>query len=391
MKILKSLAKWYVQNVSLRDVPEGRAIVERFFDVYWDAKELRKSLIRQTYQEKDKREMKYALAVKSRVIFPISLQAASIAMANGVSGEVLVDIVANQMFAYGEATIGDDFHDEVLLPHYLMKKEITSSQEIYSIITDLEKLMLIAKEVGKLEDIHPLALLNASIRQAEIYKQRMGKKSQEAYQTYLKARDNLYKIQANSLFFSYLLAKNDIERIRKELSGDYTKNVVKLGDKLGLVGKENAAIVFEATKREDMPEEKAREIEDGLRLFYHGCTLLKQFTEDDSLKLREDVENRVDNLWLLLALQEYEEINETSVRLYLSSNPRITQEVFSPCVEEIKEGYEKLKSLGYDLRDLKLATSLVSKQAEKDARKFEKKYRVSLDRQWLLELASVSS
>jgi hypothetical protein len=385
--VSKTLAKLYAKFL-LRDVPGGKEIVERFFDVYWEARKLREDLIKLTENEI---ERKYALAAKSRVMFPLALQTASIAIANGVSGESLIGIVANQMFAYGEATISDDFHDEVLLPYYFMKMELRNSKEIYETITNPNKLRQIAKEIGKVKGLHPLELLNASISQAEIYRRNMCKSFPYAYQTYLNARDELYKIQANSLFISYLLAKNDLERVRKELSGDYVKNVVKLGDKLGLIGRENAAVVFQATKPETIPEEKAKEIEDGLRLFYHGCTLLKQFTEDDSLKLREDIEKRVDNLWLLLALENQEEISETSVKLYLNSNPRITREVLSPCVDEIRKGYEKLKSLGYDLKDLKLAINLVEKQAERDMKKFENEHKVSLDKEWLLNLKNLAT
>jgi hypothetical protein len=385
--VSKTLAKLYAKFL-LRDVPNGKEIVERFFDIYWEARKLREDLIKLTENEI---ERKYALAAKSRVMFPLALQTASIAMANGVSDESLIDIVANQMFAYGEATIGDDFHDEVLLPYYFMKMELRNSKEIYETITNPNKLRQIAKEIGGIKGLHPLELLNASISQAEIYKRKMSKSFPYAYQTYLNARDELYKIQANSLFISYLLAKNDLERIRKELSGDYVKNVVKLGDKLGLIGRENAAVVFQATRPETIPEEKAKEIEDGLRLFYHGCTLLKQFTEDDSLKLREDVEKRVDNLWLLLALENQEEISETCVKLYLNSNPRITREVLSPCVDEIRKGYEKLKSLGYDLRDLRLAVNLVKTQAKRDMKKFENEYKVSLDKEWLSNLKNLAT
>jgi hypothetical protein len=307
-------------------------------------------------------------------------------MANGVSGELLSDIVADQMFAYGEATIGDDFHDDVLLSLYLMKREDVSPEAIYETIRNPDSLRHIAKGIGRLRNVCPLELLNASINQANIYRRRMCRRSPYAYQTYLKARDELYRIQASSLFISYLLGRGEIEKVRKELSGNYVKNAVKLGDKLGLIGQENAAIVFEATKPANMPEKKARETEDSLRLFYHGCTLMKQFTEDDSLKLKRDVEKRSDNLWVLLALQEYEDLSVESVKNYLKSNPRIAREVFDPCAQEIRDGYERLKSLGYDLSDLKLAVQLVHAQAKKDLRKFEKTYKISLDKEWLSQL-----
>ena len=94
MGLSKSFARWYIQNLSLRGIPEGKRIVDKFFDVYWGARGLRKSLIRQEYQRlEDKKEMEYALGVRSRAMFPISLQTASIAMANGVTGQELVDVV----------------------------------------------------------------------------------------------------------------------------------------------------------------------------------------------------------------------------------------------------------------------------------------------------------
>jgi len=391
MNLSKSIARLYIQSVSLRGIPEGKPIVNRFFDIYWDARGLRKNLIRQEYQKpEEKREMKYTLGVRNRVMFPISLQTASIAMANGVTGQELVDVVVDQMFAYGEATIGDDFHDDVLVPKYY-PEDCDAINIIYEKIKDHEILRAIAEDIGDFQAdgkmIFSVELLNAALKQAEIYKRRMSKKSPKAYETYLKARDELYRIQAKSLFISHALAHEKIPTIRGELmrGGDYVLSAVKLGDKLAFIGQENAAIVFEATQPKDISDDRAERIKAGLRLFYHGSTLLKQFTEDDSLRLKKDIEKRADNLWVLLALQEHEEISEDSIKTYLKSNPKITQKVLTPSVNEIRRGYQYLKDLDYDVSDLQLAIGLITRQAERDMGKFERRLGIDLDKEWLKE------
>lgn len=412
MDLSRSFARWYIQNISLGGIPEGGPIVDRFFDVYWDARKLRRDLIRKEYPSPvdklginyrigsdendnslDELEMKYALGVRSRVMFPISLQTASIAMANDFSGQPLVDVVADQMLAYGEATIGDDFHDEVLMPEYLKRRGYETPKTIFEIIKSPDKLEATAENIfhntlTNPKVPHPICLLNASLKQADMYKRRMSTKSPQAYETYLKAKNELYKVQARSLFISAALARGDIQKIKEELRiGDrgYVQYAVSLGDKLAYIGQENAAIVFEATQPSTIPEERARDIKDGLRLFYHGSTLLKQFTEDDSLRLKKDIEKRADNLWVLLSLQENEGVSKKSVRLYLKSNPQITQMVLSPSVQEIKDGYHKLKDLDFGVSDLKLAIGLVTRQAERDMKKFERKLGISLDTEWLKE------
>ena len=115
----------------------------------------------------------------------------------------------------------------------------------------------IAKEIGVFEfkgkKIHPIALLNASLKNADIFEKRVADKYPQAYETYLQAKEELYKIQAKTLLISTLLALNDIERVREELHKGpkiYFENVIDLGDKLAYIGQENAAIVFEKTQPE---------------------------------------------------------------------------------------------------------------------------------------------
>jgi len=112
---------------------------------------------------------------------------------------------------------------------------------------------------------------------------------------------------------------------------------------------------------------------------------LKQFTEDDSLRLYIDLENRADNLWALLALQNGQRLSVESVRDYLSRNPHVVSEVLIPCINEMRDAYHKLEELEFCVSDLQLAIGLVTRQAERNMKKFEKTLGIPLDKQWLVE------
>jgi len=396
MKVRRSIAKWFAGKFMFRGVPEGRLIAEKFFDIYSEAKTERERLIRSFYssmQQNGKIEMRYILGVRSRAMFPLSLQTASIAMCNGVHDKDLTDIVVNQMLAYGEATLIDDYHDEVLVP-YLCEKELENlnHKSLYNLIREPTRLKEVASNIGVLRKknkgiVFSKQLLNAALRQADLYKERMLSKPQ-AYKIYQKARDEIYGIQALSLLISLLLRKERIEMVLNLLEAGktgYVKNAVTLGNKLALIGQENAAIVFESTKPEDAEREKAELVKGNLRLFYHGSTLLKQFTEDDSLRLYIDLENRADNLWALLALQNGQRLSVESVRDYLSRNPHVVSEVLIPCINEMRDAYHKLEELEFCVSDLQLAIGLVTRQAERNMKKFEKTLGIPLDKQWLVE------
>jgi hypothetical protein len=393
MNVRRSIAKWFAVKFLFRGVPEGRLIVERFFDIYSEAKTDRERLIRSSYssmRQDEKTEMRYILGVRSRAMFPVSLQTASIAMCNGVHDEDLIDIVVNQMLAYGEATLIDDYHDEVLVP-FLSERENLNHESLYDLIREPTKLKEVASNTDVLRNknikVFPRQLLGAALRQTDLYRERMLSRP-KAYETYLKARDELYKIQALSLLISIALKRDRIETVLKLLEAgkpEYVKNVVTLGNKLALIGQENAAIVFESTQPEDIERKKAELMKENLRLFYHGSTLLKQFTEDDSLKLRTDIENKADNLWALLALQNSRQLNVESVKGYLSRNQHIVSEVLIPCIIEMRDAYHKLEELEFCVSDLKLAIGLVTRQAERDMNKFEKTLNIQLDKEWLSE------
>jgi len=395
MKIGRSMAKWFAVNFSLRGIPERKLLVNKFFDVYLEARAERERLIRNIdrSQQDGKFEISYALGVRSRAMFPISLQTASIAMCNCIHGKSLVDIVANQMLAYGEATIMDDFHDEVLV-RCLSRKEFEDIDQkyLYNLLREPVRLEEISLTMGTFkrengETVFSKHLLNAALRQADIYEERMSSRT-KAYQTYLKARDELYKIQALSLLISIALRRGKIEKVLQLLGGSepgYEKNVVALGNKLALIGQENAAIVFEATQPQDIDEEKAEFIKENLRRFYHGSTLLKQFTEDDSLRLPMDLEDKAENLWALLTLRDNHTLSVASVRNYLTRNPQVVSEVLLPCIREMRYAFHWLRELEFGVSDLRLAISLVTRQAERDMKRFERMLGTQLDNQWLLE------
>src|SRR5437867_1432618 len=293
MELSKSLKKFlYSTYFSTKGIPEGKPILDKFFDIYWEAKKLRDRLIEKEFSN-SWYEKKNAKAGRSRVIFPISLATASVAISNGYKD--VVDIVANQMLAYGEATTADDFHDNILFPRYLKDHSELTEEMLYQILNSPEKQKQIAKKIASFSrmtiPVYPTSILNSSLKLAKMYKKRMSEK-QEAFDTYLKARDNLFKIQAKTLFISSALERRDYVTVKKKLEeggGNYEQSVIKLGDKLAHIGQENAAIVFEATRPQSLSEEKCKEIKNALRVFYHGSTLLKQFTQDDSLKLKEDL------------------------------------------------------------------------------------------------------
>jgi len=384
-------------QLTLRDIPESGAILNKFFDTYWDARKEKNKLIKQAYTQRSgplsKIEFGYQ-HTKSRVIFPLALQGASIAMANKAIYDETLYTVVNSILAYSEGTIGDDFHDLVFAPKVLnmQKAGDTDPQKIYSAITDREQMRNIAKstEPFKLDNkmIYPEQLLNAALKNWDLCEERM-KDQPEAHEVLKAGRYGAYMSQAESLYCSMCLAQDDFESIRSYLSGKaggYKKGVVKIGDKLAYIGQENAVVAFESTRPEDMDSSRADGIKEGLRKFYHAGTLLKQFTQDDSLNVWKDMHANSDNLWTLLTLENRDRLDESEVKEYLKANPNITKAVLLPPLHEMRRGYDDLSRLDFAVEDLKLAIGLVTRQAQNDMRKFEKDIvGVDLDGQWSSE------
>jgi hypothetical protein len=331
---------------------------------------------------------------KSRVIFPLALQVASIAMANKAIYDETLHAVVGSILAYSEATIGDDFHDFVFAPKVLSKQKAadTDPQKIYSAITDLEQMRNIAKSVGpfKLDDkpVYPEQLLDAALKNRDLCEEGI-KELPEAHEVLKAGRYGAYMSQAESLYCSMCLAQDDIESLRSYLSGKvggYKKGVIKIGDKLAYIGQENAVVAFESTRPEGMDSSRADSIKEGLRKFYHAGTLLKQFTQDDSLNVWKDMHANSDNLWTLLTLENHDRLDESEVKKYLKANPDITKAVLLQPLQEMRQGYDILKRMDFAVEDNKLAIGLVTRQAQNDMRKFEKEIvGVELDDQWSQE------
>jgi len=384
-------------QLTLRDIPESGAILDKFFDIYWDARRENNDIIKQVYAGRkdplDKIELGYQ-HTKSRVIFPLSLQTASIGMANGAGRKDVSYATVVSILAYKEGTIGDNFHDLVFAPKVLSKQKAadTDPQKIYSAITDLEQMRNVAKSVGpfKLDDkpIYPEQLLNAAMKNRELCEKRMKDKP-EAREVLKAGRNGAYMSQAESLYCSMCLAQDDFESLRSYLSGKvggYKKGVIKIGDKLAYIGQENAVVVFESTRPEGVDSSRADGIRGGLRKFYHAGTLLKQFTQDDSLNVWKDMHANSDNLWTLLTLENHDRLDESEVKEYLKANPDITKAVLLPPLQEMRQGYDILKRMDFAVEDNKLAIGLVTRQAQNDMRKFEKEIvGVDLDGKWSQE------
>lgn len=408
MELQKSIYRRGMQ-LALRDIPEGGAILDKFFDVYWDARREKNDIIKQAYAGRKDPLGKIELGyhhTKSRVIFPLALQVASIAMANKASYDETLGNILTSVIAYSDANIGDDFHDLVFAPKVLSKQKAadTDPKKIYSAITDREQMRNAAKSVGTFKidrkigpfklgklfrkTIYPEQLLNAALKNLDLCEKRM-KGYPEAYEVLKAGRDRAYMSQAESLYCSMCLAQKDYESLRVYLSGNkggYKRGVIKIGDKLAYIGQENAVVAFESTKPEDMDSLRADGIKEGLRKFYHGGTLTKQFTQDDSLNVWKDKDANSDNLWTLLTLEYHDTLDKDTVREYLRTNPDITKAVLLPPLHEMRQGYDILKRMDFAVEDNRLAIGLVTRQAQKDMKKFEKKIvGVELDDQWSRE------
>jgi len=396
-------------QLALRDIPESGAILDKFFDIYWDARREKNDIIKQAYVgRKDplgKIELGYQ-HTKSRVIFPLALQVASIAMANKAIYDETLGTVLTSILAYSEATIGDNFHNLVFAPKVLstQKAADTDPQKIYSAITDLGQMRNVAKSVGPFKvdrkigpfklggifrkTIYPEQLLDAAMKNRELCEKRM-KDRPEAREVLKAGRNGAYMSQAESLYCSMCLAQKDYESLRVYLSGNkggYKRGVIKIGDKLAYIGQENAVVAFESTKPEDMDSSRADGIKDGLRKLYHGLTLVKQDTQDESLNVWKDMHANSDNLWTMLSLEYHDTLDKDTVREYLRANPDITKAVLLPPLHEMRHGYDILKRMDFAVEDNKLAVGLVTRQAQNDMRKFEKDIvDVDLDKQWSSE------
>jgi hypothetical protein len=315
-------------------------------------------------------------------------------MANGAIYDETLYAVVNSILAYSEGTIGDDFHDLVFAPKVLSKQKAadTDPQKIYSAITDLGQMRSVAKAVEpfKLSKkmIYPEQLLNAALKNLDLCEERM--KDQPRAREVLKVgRNRAYMSQAESLYCSMCLAQDDIESLRSYLSGKpggYKRGVISIGDKLAYIGQENAVVAFESTRPEGMDSLRADGIKGGLRKFYHGGTLTKQFTQDDSLNVWKDKDANSDNLWTLLTLEYHDTLDKDTVREYLGANPDITKAVLLQPLHEMRQGYDILKRMDFAVEDNKLAIGLVTRQAQKDMEKFENELvGVELDDQWSRE------
>jgi hypothetical protein len=388
MGLVRSIEKFWAKHWKLRGIPEGESIIDKFYDVYKRAEKERKDLIKQTYEVDGKDVgMEYILNLKSRAIFPLVLQTASIAMANGRKNYKLDSDVSIPMFGCGGATDGDDFVDGGLRPQYFdnhvpgdLGIDELNTENIYLIISEEEKRLIpLAKEMkrfkvkGKFVD--PVAFLNAALWSTRKYESKLDEGPEAASEIYKASKKKLIWIQAKTLYIGTLLARDDVESVRKELKKDgrsHVEGAIHLGNKLAMIGEANAKITYEMTRPYDVDDEKAKRIKKGLGLFYHGSTMLGQFTHDDSLSLKKDLENRDDNLWVLLSLEKYDSINMTSVKDYLKSKPEIVDTVLNQCLDEMREGYEILKEEDFAIEDLKLAIGYATRRAEKDMNKFEK-------------------
>jgi len=396
-------------QLALKDIPEGGAILDKFFDVYWEARRENNDIIEQAYSRRKDRLSRIELGyqhTKSRVIFPLSLQTASIGMANGAGRKDVIYATVDSILAYKEGTIGDNFHDWVFAPKVLsaQKAADTDPQKIYSAITDLGQMRSIAKSVEPFKvdrkigpfklggifrkTIYPEQLLDAAMKNRELCEKRL-KDQPEAREVLKAGRNGAYMSQAESLYCSMCLAQKDYESLRVYLSGNkggYKRGVIKIGDKLAYIGQENAVVAFESTKPEDMDSSRADGIKDGLRKLYHGGTLVKQDTQDESLNVWKDKDANSDNLWTLLTLEYHDTLDKDTVREYLRANPDITKAVLLPPLHEMRQGYDILKRMDFAVEDNKLAIGLVTRQAQKDMRKFEKEIvGVDLDDQWSQE------
>lgn len=354
------------------------------------AKQLIREFYSLNYPDKES-EMQVMLRHNSRAAASIGLLSLAIYVANrgekNKNSSEARDITAWQMNIGGVASIADVFHDEILIP-YIVQQEELSVNRICNLINDYEKVYQLAStldpvhssETGEL--LIPTDLAGASMRVEKTYSQEIKKRNKDAYLTYVNGKNAVQKVQAKDIGIAIALRKENVDEALHIIgSGNYLERLSELHDKLGIVGSESAVIINQLTWTDKKIE--INEVNQVLREAFGSLTKINQAGYDDLKNIVDDVNKKSPNIFMLSMLPEYQEITIENLRKFLSENPKIVSDIFTPLIDANFASLEKLEGLDFAYEDYKLGFAWSMKRIRKCMEHFKRELRVDIDESWL--------